>query len=45
MLFVLGSMLFLVEAVRRARMDGVRTTTALSQRMRDALRFAWHLLP
>jgi hypothetical protein len=44
-LFVLGVVLVFVVVVRRARRQGIPTTTALRRGARDALRFAWHLMP
>jgi Flp pilus assembly protein TadB len=44
-LFVLGVVLFFVVAVERSRREGVALTSALGQGARDALRFAWLLMP
>jgi hypothetical protein len=44
-LFVLGVALFFMVAARRSRADGVALTRALGEGARDALRFAWHLMP
>jgi hypothetical protein len=44
-LFVLGVALFFVRSMRRARTQGIPAATALRRGARDALRFAWHLMP
>jgi hypothetical protein len=44
-LFVLGVALSFVRFVRQARTQGIPTATALRRGARDALRFAWHLMP
>jgi hypothetical protein len=43
--FGLGLLLFFGAAVRRGRAEGARTATVLGRGLRDALRFAWHLMP
>jgi hypothetical protein len=44
-LFVLGTVLFFVVAVRRSWIEGTRFPTALARSARDALRFARFLMP
>lgn len=44
-IFVLGVLLFFSAAVQRGRAEGVGPMTALGRGARDALRFAWHLMP
>lgn len=44
-LLVLGMVLFGVVAARRSRREGTGLTSALARGVRDALRFAWHLMP
>jgi hypothetical protein len=45
LLFVLGLILFLVVAVRRARVEEIGMATALGRGVKDSLRFAWYLMP
>jgi membrane associated rhomboid family serine protease len=44
-LFLLGVVWFFAAAVRKSRAEDVRLATALLQGTRDALRFAWYLMP
>jgi hypothetical protein len=44
-LFLGGVMLFFAVALRRARAEGMAVSTSLRRGARDALRFAWHLMP
>jgi len=44
-LFVVGVVLFLFVALRRSREEGVPLTKALGQGARDAIRFAWWMMP
>jgi hypothetical protein len=44
-LFALGVVVFFADAVGRSRREGVSLTTALRRGARDALRFAWYLMP
>jgi hypothetical protein len=44
-LFVLGVAWFFAAAVGKSRAEDVRLATALLHGARDALRFAWYLMP
>ena len=44
-LFMLGMVGFFGAAVRRSRTEGISLATALGRGARDAVRFAWYLMP
>jgi hypothetical protein len=44
-LFLVGVILFVTIAVRRARDEGTGILISLRRGARDALRFAWYLMP
>jgi hypothetical protein len=44
-LFALGVVAFFGVAVRRSRSEGIRLRTSVGRSARDALRFAWQLMP
>jgi len=44
-LFILGVAGFFVATVRRSRTEGIGLATAMGRGARDAVRFAWYLMP
>jgi hypothetical protein len=44
-LLTLGVLGFFVAAVRRSRTEGIGLATAFGRSARDAVRFAWYLMP